>query len=185
MTFPMPKELAVGSPGSARRIDPSTATCLPKAVVSAVVPDGAALERLPRNRQPRYRAARRKALRAMGLVPPYRHEVWQVTTSALLEIPQWAIERRVPGLASFWLYAADARQLCGLDRKHGGRPTVLKAEYKRCELCNRPLLGSEAAKRNDMLAVTPNGHDVPCGPNCCADRQSKLWKLLGAIRAAA
>ena len=69
--------------------------------------------------------------------------------------------------------ARDAFRLIALDRAVGGRPKVLKTEFKRCTLCARPLLGAEAATCREVLESDPNAKLLPCGLNCAKDRELK------------
>lgn len=131
-----------------------------------------------RGRKPRWRRARRQALRAQGIKETMRWRVWNVRP-LLIVLPDWAKERAVPGIyalpGSVWLRPRDAHRLCAMDRRAGGCCDVLKTEYHRCQLCRRPLLADEAAQRRAFLETSPEARQQPCGPNCQKDREMRLY----------
>jgi hypothetical protein len=126
-------------------------------------------------------------LKARGITPANRQEIWNVRTSALLDLPDWVFRRAVPGLGCLphqvWLRPRDAKRLCALDRAAGGRSQVTKSEYKRCGLCARPLIGYEAEQRRKVVESGPMGRTTPCGPDCAQDRETRLWKKLAVAPA--
>jgi hypothetical protein len=85
----------------------------------------------------------------------------------------------VRGLSSWpgsvWLRPGAAKLLCALDRAAGGWCHVTQSEFKRCALCARPLIGSQAAELRKMLENDPNARTFPCGLNCAKDRELKIW----------
>jgi hypothetical protein len=68
--------------------------------------------------------------------------------------------------------------LLALDRAAGGRSEFLKTEFRRCEMCGRPLISHEAAKRRALVATSPTARALPCGPGCERDRTSEFWKKM-------
>jgi hypothetical protein len=148
---------------------------------------------LYRNRQPRWRAARRQEMRICGIVPANRQKVWCVRCSGVGHIPQWIheqilkpiFEKRVGGLTFFsspfvlvWLRPKQAKRLIGTLRTHNIWYEVIESEFKRCQLCSRPLISLEATKLRTQIESSPSGRSLPCGPNCGKDRESGLWRLL-------
>jgi hypothetical protein len=84
-------------------------------------------------------------------------------------VPAWAQAKAIRGLTltaeTIWLGRIAASALARLDREAGGTPVMTKTLYRRCPLCDRPLLGEEAQARFD-LDRTMTGRQVPCGPEC-------------------
>ncbi len=123
----------------------------------------------------RERALRRLALKAQGITPTIRVLVWSVQPT--YGVPAWATERAVAGLTSpphrVWLSRGDAWRLMREDRAQGGHPQVLTTELRHCEMCARPLLAEEAARRRVLVE---SSRTEPCGPHCAEDRESKLWR---------
>jgi hypothetical protein len=121
-------------------------------------------------------------MKARGITPANRQEVWNVKLSALLDLPDWLFRRAVQGLAilphQLWLRPRDAKRLCGLDRAAGGRSHVTKTEFKRCDMCARPLIGIEAEQRRRLIESGPTARTLPCGPDCERDRKLRIWKKL-------
>ena len=124
----------------------------------------------------RERALRRLALKAQGITPSTRSFVWSVQPTN--GIPVWASGRAVAGLTSpphrVWLHPGDAKRLIREDRGKGGRPQVLTTELRHCEMCARPLLAEEAARRRVLVESSPRTE--PCGLHCAEDRESRLWR---------
>jgi hypothetical protein len=90
-------------------------------------------------------------MRARGIKPPLRWEVWRIRVSPLLTVPDWARQASIRGLPSapneVWLVPRRAKLLLCIDRARGGYSEFTKTEFRHCEVCNRPLIGSEAEKR--------------------------------------
>lgn len=124
----------------------------------------------------RERALRRLALKAQGITPTIRVLVWSVQPA--YGVPAWAMARAVAGLTSpphrVWLSPGDAKRLLREDRGKGGRPQVLTTELRHCEMCARPLIAEEAAKRRVLVEACHRTE--PCGPHCAEDRESRLWR---------
>jgi len=132
-------------------------------------------------------------MKARGITPPNRQEVWSVQVSALVNLPDWVSRCAVQGLGSLprqvWLRPAKAKLLIALDHAAGGRSQVTKTEIKHCHMCARPLIGVEAEQRRKLIESGPLARTLPCGPNCALDRELKTWKRLApsyrTLRAAA
>ena len=135
-----------------------------------------------RNRRPRWRAARRREMKARGITPPNRQEMWCVQPSALVNLPDWVSRATMNGLGSYadrvWLRPGHAKRLIALDRAAGGRSQVLKVEFRHCDMCARPLLSLEAERRRELIETDPTARSLPCGPNCERDRELRLWKRM-------
>jgi hypothetical protein len=136
--------------------------------------------KLFKNRKPRWRAARRREMRERGTPIPNCQEAWNVQVTALLAIPDTILQRALVGFSvlpnSIWLRRGTAKLLIALDRAAGGRSVVTKIEYKRCNLCNRPLIGAEAAKRRLLLETDPTTKAKPCDLNCTRALELKIYK---------
>lgn len=132
-----------------------------------------------RNRKPRWRAAQRRALKEQLGVVANRHVLWRVTVTRVRSFPAW-LKGKSYGLSVgtnyMWLRPAKAMSLIILDRNVGGNPWFIKAEFRPCDRCARPLIGEEAAKRRELLNSNPQGRFLPCGSACEKDRQSRLWR---------
>jgi hypothetical protein len=68
--------------------------------------------------------------------------------------------------------------LIALDRAAGGRSQFSKTEFRRCEMCARPLIGLEAETLRRFIESGPLARTLPCGPDCARDRELKTWKNL-------
>jgi hypothetical protein len=125
------------------------------------------------------RRERRDKLKSMKITPTRRRRVFCVTITAIA-MPQWAVDRRIKGLSAsptrIWLSASDARFLMSLDRDEGGHPWFAESEYRRCGLCNRPLLDVDAAARRYMDESTTTGKQLPCGADCIEASKDGRWR---------
>jgi len=139
-----------------------------------------------RNRKPRWRAARRQAMKAQGITPANRQDAWCVVLENGKIIPAWLESRAIDGLGTipnqFWLRPRDAKALIRLARTWGVYYDVTKTEYKRCLLCGRPCIGSEAEKLRTQMESGSEGRALPCGPNCEKEHQSRLWLTLSKVQ---
>lgn len=135
-----------------------------------------------RNRQPRYRAARRREMKAQGTIPANRQWIWCVRPGVLTPIPEWARQLAVKSLGIgsdfIWLWPVDARRLIKQDREAGGLPEVQVFEARRCKRCGRVMIADEAVKRRKLDTSGPDGRKLPCGPRCDEDRRTMVWKKL-------
>lgn len=124
------------------------------------------------------RRARRYELRCKGIQKAYRRRVWCVEVSAIA-MPEWARARAVKGLTQsatrVWLRPRDARMLARIDREAGGEPAMAEAEFRRCGVCNRPLLGLDAAARRELDESAVTGRQLPCGGDCLEAARDKRW----------
>jgi hypothetical protein len=158
---------------------PALPGCLPK----PQGPDGTA-ERGPRNRKPRWRKQHRQELRKSDM-DTNEKEIWCVTVMGLKQIPLEFLDAAVKGLpvtsGQIWLRKKAAKRLCALDRAFGGFSLATITEYRRCDICHRPLLGEEATARRELISRDPNGRSTPCGPECGKDKASKLWEIIACL----
>jgi hypothetical protein len=132
---------------------------------------------LYRNRQPRYRAERRRAMKAQGITPTNRQQVWGVKFIAGNLAARSLAQHRIPALAIggyVWLKVRHAK----LAVKMGWARQVIKTEFKRCLLCHRPLIANEAERYRKLLESSPDARSLPCGPRCEQERSSRLWDRL-------
>lgn len=127
------------------------------------------------SRKPRWRAARRQEMRGRGIKPPLRWEVWKIRVSPLLTIPDWARRASIRGVPcaanEVWLVPRRAKLLLCLDRARGGYSEFTKTEFRRCDVCYRLLIGSEAEKRRLSIEADPAGRTLACGGSCERDRK--------------
>jgi hypothetical protein len=136
------------------------------------------------NRKPRWRAARRQAMKQGGVMPSRRQWAWNVRPQALksLLMPEWVREAAIKGLGqgvdSVWLWPTDAVRLIWQDRRAGGHPLVVKAELRHCSVCGRPCVGNEAEKRRLLNESGVQGLETPCGADCLRDRTLNVWRKL-------
>jgi hypothetical protein len=117
------------------------------------------------------RVARKQELRQKGIPVTKQTFAWRVEPSAI-EVPTWLRKHAVKGLPSnenyIWLRRSDARDLARADRAEGGRPMLLRVEYRRCPICKRMLLGELAKARRMLNESCRTGDQLPCGPDCIA-----------------
>lgn len=129
---------------------------------------------LHRNRQPRFRAARRRLLKAEGITPRNRQEIWGVKFVRGM-IPPILEPYVIHGLADggyVWLKRRGAK----LALRMGWAREMIRTEFKRCLMCHRPLIGMEAESYRTLLELSPVA--VPCGSRCEFERLSRLWDRL-------
>lgn len=139
-------------------------------------------------RQPRYRAARKKAMYAEGIIPSRRLEVWVVKVARIEILPAWLKQRVIPGLKpsapnQFWLRHLDAAALASFCETVRVAYSLVKTEFKRCELCERPMVGSEAEAYRAQIDSCAKGREKPCGRNCEKDQKTRLWMILRKLAA--
>jgi hypothetical protein len=138
-------------------------------------------------RKPRWRAARRKTMKDAGITTTYRQRVWIVTLKKWNLLPAWLKEKvffpRNPIPGTFWLKPADAMGLMMFCRTIRVGYSYQITEFKRCPICRRPTVGSEAMKLRAQMESSPKGRELPCGPNCLKDAESKLWDRASEVAA--
>ena len=121
-------------------------------------------------------------MRTQGIKPPLRWEVWRIQVSPRLTVPDWARQASIRGLQcapnEVWLVPRRAKLLLCIDRARGGYSEFTKTEFRRCDLCYRPLIGSEAEKRRLSIEANPEGRTLACGENCERDRKLGTWRIL-------
>lgn len=113
-----------------------------------------------------------------------RRWVTCVEVSAV-EVPQWAVEASIAELSNSpkhcWFMGRDrgersaAARLEAFDREAGGKPLVVKVEYRRCEICRRMLLHLDAELRRKLDESCRTGRQIACGSDCTA----KQWRDKG------
>lgn len=115
------------------------------------------------------RTARKQELRAKGQRPTKPTYAVRVEPS-VTAIPEWARKRAVKGLSTgstyVWLRRSDAWMLAQLDREDGGRPQILRVEYRACPVCKRMLLGELAKERRMKNESCATGDQKPCSDDC-------------------
>lgn len=126
---------------------------------------------LRRSRHENLRCRQTKATRA--------HRIICVGLSELA-MPEWAHKKRVRGLSmtvsTVWLERKDALFLAARDREVGGDPILSEAEFRRCSVCDRPLLGQDAMARRRTEESSSTGQQIPCGPTCIEASTDRRWR---------
>lgn len=121
-----------------------------------------------------WRRQEKKALRARGLKVPKLTQVGLVELAAI-SVPEWARSKAIRGLTltetSVWISRVPARRLMREDEAAGGKPKVAWTTYRRCKICQRPLLGLEAERRH-QLDKRFEGARAICGPDCVEVEQA-------------
>ena len=140
-------------------------------------------DRFPnRNRKPRYRRPRRRALKAQGILPTIRSFAWCVVVNDTKILPTWLKDHLIPGLSSvngmFWLRPAAAASLAAMMHTIRVGYRITKTELKHCEVCGRPTVGTEAEQLRRQMESAVGARQLPCGPNCARDNASGLWRKL-------
>jgi hypothetical protein len=134
-----------------------------------------------RNRKPRWRRFQRQTRSQAGIRNANRNWVALVRLK-LLDLPAWSIAASIPGLGwdtqSVWLSRPDARRLARQERDSGGRAVVQVFEFRRCDVCRRPLVGAEAEERRRLIVLSPVARSRTCGPRCADDKKLKVWSRL-------
>jgi hypothetical protein len=134
------------------------------------------------NRQPRWRAERRRASKKEGIVLGRRQWVWIVEPDSLYVIPEGAKAVAVRGMASssnrIWLWPTDAKRLIREVQRRGGRCDSTRVEIRNCGVCAKPLVGLEAEKRRKLDEGSADGRLLPCGPKCQDEAATGIWRKL-------
>lgn len=137
-------------------------------------------------RKPRWRKARREALRAHGITAVNRQEVWTVTPANTKILPTWLRSRLVRGLIAkpgqFWLRPSDGAALTTFLWTISVRYSLTKTEFKRCPNCERPIVGLEAEAFRKAMEVVDRSKLI-CSPNCDKDKESGLWSKVAEVAA--
>lgn len=125
------------------------------------------------------RRERNAELKMRGITRCYKRRVCCVTITAT-PMPEWCYKRRIRGLtmshSRVWLRPKDAWVLRCLDLEIGGRPTITEAEYRRCPVCWRPLLGEDAEARRELNESSFTARQIPCGDGCLDAAKDKRWR---------
>ena len=125
------------------------------------------------------RRARNRELREKGRKPCRMRKAWHVRPE-VIAVPAWALERAVRGLSqstdAVWLLPTDAWMVARLDREAGGEPEMTEVEFRRCEICRRPLLAEDAEARRHLTESAMTGNQKPCGGECFAAARDKRWR---------
>ena len=130
-----------------------------------------------------YRARGRRRLTAYRRengIPIRREHIVVRVEPELAAIPDWARKRAIAGLSVsadyVWLDEGDARILAALDRECGGRPQVQEAEFRRCKVCNRPLIGDDATTRRLAEQAGRISYMLPCSSECYEAQRDGRWR---------
>lgn len=95
-------------------------------------------------------------------------------------MPAWVTGRRIRGLtftdSIVWLRPRDAKLLIEMDQENGGEATYAETEFRRCPVCNRPLLGDAAACRRRLDESARTGRMKPCGSECIDASKDGRWR---------
>jgi len=121
------------------------------------------------NRQPSWRAERRRALRERGPVPK-QERVFIVDTSTMSSLPEWIEKRRVKGFGlmngQVWLRAGRTNRLAAASLR------FIEVDFKRCVLCNCPLIGAQAEAYRKQMETD---RSLPCSPSCARARELRVY----------
>lgn len=106
-----------------------------------------------------------RRIRAAGQSVPVARKAYRVEVTAV-EMPQWAIDQALKAVSVgenyVWLRSRRvANNLAKLDKIRGGQGIVDTAEYRRCQGCDRLMLGREAAETREWNRLHP-GETKPC-----------------------
>ena len=120
----------------------------------------------------RVRKLEKEQIHARGRTYAKRQWVTIVTVTAI-EIPDWLLKKAMRGFSRskqhVWFrgrFRRNAKALMELDKAAGGSPEWDKVEYRRCEVCSRPLLNLDAEARRKLVESVTNGRQRACGPEC-------------------
>jgi len=129
-------------------------------------------------RKPRFRAERRRQLSARGIKPANQMQACHIDSRFELPLTDWMKANSFKALDLLWFTPGTAVKVCSILRYLGISYNVIRAEYRRCEVCNRALLGAEATARRFLLETSPEARNHPCGERCKFDADSRLWDIL-------
>lgn len=169
--------------------------CYPEAAhAEMILPDTI---RLPKDASPqtalvasgnpwRERSARKRALKAQGITPAKKQRAWCVQVAREMLAPHWWKAKAIKGLTPqsgwVWLRPRDAKRLIRQHQRQGLMCSVLKSEFKRCELCQRPLLSTEAEQRRRVMESSGEGRSLPCSANCKQEQDCNVWPTAMALQ---
>lgn len=111
-----------------------------------------------------------RARRQAGISLPVARKAYRVTLT-VIEVPQWARDIALKTLSGgerhVWLRSRQqARKLALHDHRRGGAGAVDPVEYRRCQRCQRLLLGAEAAEVREWIHLNPASQPPKCGEEC-------------------
>lgn len=122
------------------------------------------------------RTARKQMLRATGQKITKPTYAWRVEPS-VIAITEWVRRHAIKGFPAgegyVWLHRNRAWGLSQTDRDNGGRPQLLRTEYRVCKVCKRLLLGVLAKHRRMLNESILAGEQAPCGPDCYPTRDRR------------
>lgn len=125
------------------------------------------------------RADRLSRLRSRAIAAARTQRIFCIEPSDIA-VPAWARERQIQGLSNgadrVWLRRPDAELLMRLDREVGGNPGVMEAQYRRCPVCDRPLLGEDAEARRILDESAKTARQRPCGSECLDAAKDMRWR---------
>ena len=127
----------------------------------------------------RMRKAERRELLNRGIRPTRSRHVYCVRLEGFA-MPEWAGAERIAGLSMsdrmVWLLPSRARLLARQAEEAGGCATLAEAEFRRCEVCWRPLLGEDAKARRRQVESCGTGRQLPCGTSCYEAQRDRRWR---------
>lgn len=115
-------------------------------------------------------------LQSNGIQPARILRIMQVQLLDM-DVPAWAIKKAVKGLPltsqTVWLRRKDGNALA---RYSGASCLTMETEHRACTLCQRPLLGVEAAERRRQIESDVTARQLPCGDTCIEAQRDGRWK---------
>lgn len=128
----------------------------------------------------KWRKAERRALLDRGIRPARVRRIFCVRLEGYA-MPEWAGAERIAGLTwsetTVWLRRRQARYLAREAEEAGGRATLVEAEFRRCEVCHRPLLGEDAKARRRQVETSVTARQLPCGASCYEAQRDRRWRV--------
>lgn len=106
-----------------------------------------------------------------------RYHLWlfRVETTVIL-IPEWAHKLQMPDFDKepqvAWLSRAMAKVVAEMDEEDGGKPTIIRCQYKRCKICGKLRIQIGAERQRKTAVKRYDGEykpERPCGPSCVED----------------
>ena len=137
-------------------------------------------------RKRRWRKARREAIKTSAGAAINQQQVWVVTTELVELLPVRFKKATIRGLRcsrnEFWLRPRDGKALVTLLKAINVGYFATWTQFKRCQVCGRPTVGSDAVALRKQMEQ-PGGRELPCGPNCRAEAESRLWRKINELEA--